>query len=215
MSAKKLRNIVNAFTNPIPEEEDWYKKRMEICAVCPKNSANVPESELSLKHKAVINTVCGGDPVCTICGCCTKRLATQKDLACSMEEIGEEPRWGALEVKQSFGLPFDVEVVDGDAYFSKDAGLMLSVYVTDEDSANFEITFKSKGVIRYVTTVNTCSCTTSGFEQVDDSTIKLTMRISCEKLASGSYMTRKSTLRYTDARGVLKDYEFKLTVNRK
>jgi hypothetical protein len=101
MSLKKAKTIAKAFLEPLPEGQDWYEKRLEICKTCPSNSANRTEPTLAEKlniTNLIKKGVCDEGNHCMACGCCIERKCATKSEVCGLAEIGEDPKWVALEV---------------------------------------------------------------------------------------------------------------------
>lgn len=94
----KGKIIKKAFEADIPKDrEQWpeyYKERMDLCAVCEHNTANGglgKQVEWVAKKTGVHN--------CNICGCVISKKCWSKNEACGLEEKGLKPKWNRLIVE--------------------------------------------------------------------------------------------------------------------
>ena len=100
MSLKKVKTIANAFIEPLPKGEDWYEARLKICGGCEYNTANIASDKLSIADKIKkASGLCDNGNHCKACGCCIERKCATKSENCGMIELGETPKWTALDVE--------------------------------------------------------------------------------------------------------------------
>lgn len=90
MNLDKLKIIAKAKFSDKSNLGDWYQKRLDICKLCPYNSAN--KEKKSFKEKAMVVANFGKD-TCIACGCGIVDKASVKELICGLKEIGLEPLW--------------------------------------------------------------------------------------------------------------------------
>jgi hypothetical protein len=82
--------ISSRFTYYKNKGKPWYKKRNEICKVCPHNSANVYIETLSDIFWSTLNLK---NPFCKVCKCTLKYKTAEPSSVCGLEEINEPPKW--------------------------------------------------------------------------------------------------------------------------
>ena len=87
-----LRTILKSKFSNKEHLGDWYKERLKICAACPHNSYNIPIVDFNWRMWKwhFLNLF---KPFCGICGCQITAKASLEIEECSLEEIGEEPKW--------------------------------------------------------------------------------------------------------------------------
>jgi hypothetical protein len=89
---KKLINIVKSRFIQDSKLPKWHKKRLKDCNSCKHNFKNVPLLKRSFKDYSwfYLN---GFNNQCTICNCGIKFKTRIKEEYCSLENIGETPKW--------------------------------------------------------------------------------------------------------------------------
>lgn len=105
--------IREAFKADIPEDPslwpDYYKQRMDICAVCDKNTAN-NAFENGVMNKIAKFSAKKIGAQCSACGCFIDRKCWSKNEACGLEEVkGGVPKWNRILMETSKSDLFDVE----------------------------------------------------------------------------------------------------------
>lgn len=114
MDYKKAKTIAKAFMEPLPVDQEWYQKRLEICSTCPLNSAN--KKNLTIAEKLNISNLvkkglCDNGNHCTACGCCIERKCATRIEDCGKASIGEEPEWRALDAPSKINKEISMENV--------------------------------------------------------------------------------------------------------
>lgn len=91
----KVKRIFQAFTEESDLPQDVVEYRRSICDICPFNTKNIEDKELSLlqRQKKII-----GD-FCTKCGCYIEKKTSRSSEACGLEDIGEKPKWNRVYLK--------------------------------------------------------------------------------------------------------------------
>ncbi len=74
---------------------DWYQERLRLCSQCPHNSKNISIWKYNLRMWKwnILNLF---KPFCSICGCQITAKASVEIEDCSLDEIGEEPKWVSI-----------------------------------------------------------------------------------------------------------------------
>ena len=92
----KIKNIIKSRFIYNKEVPNWVSDRRSHCEVCPHNFKNKSTLKRSLKDYwwYLLN---GFDTQCTICNCSVKQKTKIKDEFCSLEAIGEQPKWDIYE----------------------------------------------------------------------------------------------------------------------
>lgn len=88
-------DIIKSRYTKMNEEEVWREKRMEICNSCPLNSKNMDRTKWSQKLKDRVKLNHGKD-TCSSCFCPIHAKTKVPHAVCGLEEIGQEPLWGAI-----------------------------------------------------------------------------------------------------------------------
>lgn len=88
---------------------DWYRRRLEACGSCPRNTRNMSWLKTPIKAKLQALT---GKPTCSVCGCFLKQKAWMRTETCPLAEVGERPRWEALSVVTVDKNAFDIDTDD-------------------------------------------------------------------------------------------------------
>lgn len=77
-------------------------QRRDICSDCPN---------LDLTGTGP-NVVIKGHPACAICGCNIKELTACLSCSCSLTQIGQEPNWKPIKVKNDYKIESKIETKD-------------------------------------------------------------------------------------------------------
>lgn len=181
MSLKNVKNIVKAFTSEEPTQEEWYKKRMEICGSCEYNSANKDNSELTSAEKIKLSTVCSGDSVCTACGCCVSRKARVKESVCGMVELGLEPKWGSIIAASPLDKNMVVNSQDSEVSVATDGNRVIVTrsYSKTQPKIKFLLNFLHLNTdVEMMSASAGCSCTASLHDKVSDRSFNLAVEVS-------------------------------------
>jgi hypothetical protein len=185
-SFKKLKTIVNAYTEALPEAEKWFQERLKICQTCEFNSDNVPEEKkdmiFKLKAKTIGKSVCSKNRWCTACGCCIDEKASRKEVACGLTEIGQAPKWPKLsfEDKKDNRINIIVSGEGEDSYVIEeilgDIYLDFGTVIKDVIDFKFRV-FHPKSYL-FVTTKVSCGCTVAEVTSIDENHIEVSGRVS-------------------------------------
>lgn len=153
--------IIDAFKADIPKDKDkwpdYYKKRMDICASCERNTAN------GAWGKAVAFAASRTNKAqCSVCLCCINEKCWSLNEACGLEEIGENPKWSRLLVetvdKDLFNISnlspdiCNIDLSENGNEFEADFG---EVYEDQEVDINIRVECKKDYII---TNRSMCGC---------------------------------------------------------
>lgn len=151
----KISRIIKAKLSDKTDMPEYYQERLDKCAVCPYNSANV--ENLSIKDKIRISHNLG-KPACLICTCGIEDKASDPQEQCP----DTPPRWLAKEVKK--GTYLELSLTEGIAELSYDK--VQEMYILDygdigvgKNTRN-EITYKKRPTMKNLETYTSCGCTT-------------------------------------------------------
>ena len=90
-----IRQILESKFSDKSHLGSWYKERLQICDICPRNSKNIPlwKYDLRMWKWYILNLF---QPFCSICGCQITAKASLEIEECALDEIGEEPKWVSI-----------------------------------------------------------------------------------------------------------------------
>lgn len=216
MNLKKAKDIGKAFVNPLPVGEDWYEKRIEICRTCPKNTNNVEDSKLSFVDKAKIKTgLCDNGNHCLACGCCIERKCSLKSEVCGLKELGEEPKWNALEVESKRDKRLKVENLSpGVCNLSMENGEYIVEFLESSDlKLSLSIKISRSNGLEVKSHQASCGCTLANMETVDKTSAIFNLDISTKKFKEG-LNTRNFSVTYFENLKKTLDINFKLKINK-
>lgn len=184
------------FQGKIPEDKNewplWYKKRMEICEKCPKNTKNMEDDKIDnvfLWAVKKLGKVTGKKQAnCSYCGCFVDLKCWTPTEVCGRAEAGLEPYWGAINVAANDGQAVDVEVLtEGvEIGLNPDAGGFMLTFGDVEFGSNKEIRFNlvSDEPIHVAGKGSSCGCTTLDYTMSEDNkTIKAVVNINTSAAA--------------------------------
>jgi hypothetical protein len=190
MSLKKAKTIAKAFINELPEGEDWYKKRLEICSVCPYNTKNIPKDQLKISEKMKIASgVCDDNHFCTACGCCIVRKAAVKSEECGLTKLYMDPKWSALLAQSKLNQTITMEnmtpeegsIVVEDTQFTYDFGIRKE----ERLQLVFRLT-RLKAPLNIKAIRPGCTCTSvDETKEIDENTIEVTVSLSTKGFRRG------------------------------
>lgn len=149
-----------AFNTPVPDEV-WYHDRKQICQTCEFNSANAATGE-SLKVKTVKKLAksqgADCDSVCTACFCCTAEKIKLKESVCGLIEIGQEPKWGAIEQRtEGKGVNMSVEVLPAHLGLLFAENKQFEYYI-DTDQEVVQLALKTTSSSKIINAQVSCTC---------------------------------------------------------
>ena len=197
---KKIRNIAEAFLNPLPTEENWYQERLKICTACPLNSDNCTEEQLTDMQKFRKETLsgCPEKRFCTACGCCIDRKAAVKVEQCGATEIGQEPKWVAIEIEDNNNKGFFVENLTPDkSKLSRVGGLyILDFGYVDSGKVTTTVQIEYPENTKFVNIIPSCGCTVAKTEQVSSTVIKFPLEISTNNFRAGTVIEKAITVSF-------------------
>ena len=164
MSFKKVKQIANAFINPLPTGEEWYEKRLEICNGCEYNSANIDSEKLTFGAKLKIQSgLCDNGNHCTACGCCIERKCGSRVSECGLVELKMEPKWKALDIElDSSDFYLEYEGTDAILTTGNVNGREEFLFDFGQSSANVlktEFKIKNKNPFDVIKYEVSCGCT--------------------------------------------------------
>jgi hypothetical protein len=174
-----IKNIIKAYTSELPENQEWYQKRLSICKACPHNSANGgAESTLSKVVEFVTNS-----DTCGACGCVITKKASVKEETCGLIHKPEwgKPRWNALAAAS--GANVKLESSDDKVRITgTKEGFLLDFGYVSEDVVDYSFVVKSDMTFKNIT--STCGCSIP--EAITEGSVtKISVRISTTKFTEG------------------------------
>lgn len=190
---------MKAFTESLPEGEDWYEKRMAICETCPLNSKNMAREQLSGTDKVKIDlNVCPEGDHCTACGCCTHRKASQKSETCGKKEIGEEPLWVAVEVESVNDKKVTIENITPDIgnLIEEENTIIFDAGETSKERVDFILGVNRKGNFELKNVRIGCKCTVAEPEKISDNHYKFNIALSTKDFRQGANVERSFVVEY-------------------
>ena len=204
---KKIKTIAKAFSEKLPEGQDWYEKRLAICNACEYNTKNMSKENLSIADKIQISTgVCDNNNHCSACKCCIERKCSVKTEVCGLEYIDLEPKWLELESFSELDDTISIENLTpdfGEIYTDKTG---FTYDMGNISSPKVEVNFR----IRKTDDLNItnhragCSCTVSHMEVVDKNTSDFKLEISTISFRVGEVNTRDLSINYLGKKGKTK-----------
>lgn len=193
----KLYKIYQGFfVDELPEEES--KARKEICAKCPFNSVNA--DKLSLMDSIRNNFTA---PFCTLCKCQIKEKTESPLEECALYMIGEDKKWFKIKIEtmeketlnliQVGDIKYDIQLVND--YFVVDFGK-----VSSSNPAEIELLFETKQGLKlnYESIHVTCGCTASKVEVINDTSIKVKLKVNIKEVGYGAGM-KSVELKYNNS----------------
>jgi hypothetical protein len=193
---RKIKTIAESFINKLPLEEEWYQNRLDICAVCPKNTDNMEFLSGDLKVKTRV--LCPETRACSACGCCIDRKASVKSEVCGLVEIGEEPKWSAIEIESKKDKNLKVENLrlNEITMSVNDLGQYEAVVSTDKPKIDFEFKLTRGNKIEVREVVKTCSCTSSDTIENPDGTTNVIFTISTKGFTQNKQVSKTIVVKY-------------------
>ena len=215
INLKKARTIVKAFSEDLPVDQEWYRKRLTDCDTCEWNSKNKEDNSVLTKTKEV--TICKGTSVCTACGCCIAQKASVKSETCGMKDKGLEPKWNAIEVEGKADPRIKVEnKTEGhDKFFVDGTGAFVVEISSDEITVPFHFGVNGGKKFNIRRLKNTCGCTSSSVDEIEQGNYDVKMSVSTRSFKVGEQTTK--TVRATCSIGdeKEKDILFKLRITKR
>lgn len=210
---KKLKTIAGSFINSLPIGEDWYEDRLAICSVCPKNTDSL--DKMSTELRLTTKIVCPETRACSACGCCIDRKAAVKSETCGLIELGEKPKWSAIEIESKKDSLLIVENLNLGEVSMELNDLHQYEVVAETKSPTIKFSFKlSRGksiTVREV--VKTCSCTSSNVDENEDGTATVSFTISTNGFRQGIQTTKTVVVKYI-VNNQPRDVEFKAKITK-
>lgn len=125
----KPKNIIKAFTQEMPDGEEWFEKRKSKCDSCEFNTKNSKQDE-TYGYKSIIADVLNkisplkveGEGNCKLCTCFTYRKCSIKEESCP------DGRWNALAVSDKH---IEIEGKNGVSEITIDANNQYTVKIPD------------------------------------------------------------------------------------
>ena len=200
---KQAGQIVKAFSNPVPIDEEYFQHRIIICNDCEWNSANKDPEDLSFSDKLKIDGPFQGDPMCTACGCCVPRKAGLPESTCGLSNFNNPelpPKWTALKTyglrQKSLSvenLSFDVgdiSPIDGGFVYNtgkvtKDTKI-LKIKLNIQDTKGFKL----------VSIIPECGCTAAQQDVIDENSVSIGIDLSTVDFRVGAPIERTIHLSY-------------------
>lgn len=201
MDMKKAKTIAKAFVNKLPEGEDWYEKRLEICNSCDYNTKNKDRSELSVKDKLQIGSkVCDNGNHCTACGCCIERKCSVKTEECGAVKLGLPPKWESLETVSEIDDTLSIENLTPEVgkVTTDKTGFYYDFGEVYKPKISCKFRLKKSGGLDVINQSASCSCTVGDLEVIDKETTELSVDISTLTFKEGEETTRSLNVTYSE-----------------
>ena len=204
----KIKTIIEAFTEKLPVNEDWYKERLEACLGCEFNSDNIDKKDLSFPQKTQIATLCSNSRMCTACGCCLDEKLSRKTETCGLKEKGLDPKWKALKAETSNTSNLDIEIKDKSAenifIDTKTNKFIVELGEVSELVKEVKILISKEGGLKITKMKPACSCTVPKQEQLDEDTVYTVVKINTSSFSKGGSFNKGLTISYYQGRIVVK-----------
>jgi hypothetical protein len=198
---KKIRNIADAFLHPLPIDEKWYQDRLKICTDCPLNSDNCTEEQLTDMQKFRKNTVsgCPEKRFCTACGCCIDRKAAVKVEQCGAVDLGEKPKWTAIEIEDKNNKDFFIENLTPELSNLYKAGGLYYIDFGYVENGKVETTIQVEYPTgtKFTNIIPSCGCTVANIEHVDDTHVRFPIRVSTVNFKTGTVIEKAITVSFS------------------
>lgn len=202
--ARKIKNIGEAFSNPLPVEEAWYQKRLEACTGCEFNSDNVEKDKKTFIHKVRDKAnPCPEKRHCTACGCCIDRKAAVPaemcGIATSTELTGKgyKPLWDSVSIDSVSGAITVIKDLD-DNYDLKVTGGYFEIHLGERFGNlcdfHYEVITPKNYEIENMHTA--CGCTSPEVVKVADGHFKFKIRIALTQLKVNTQNSKTATLNF-------------------
>ena len=162
-----MLNILNIVKSRFIKGEnlpEWYEQRLQICSVCPLNSANIDNTDKSTVRKGW-ELIAGAHCTDPSCGC----TITEKSKI--EEEYCPKGKWTAIEDTVTTQLNIVTETNKAIFSFNK----KLNKYILDygeipyQFDSNVDLLILNKNLNK-ISTTTSCGCTTASPEQVSEGT---------------------------------------------
>jgi hypothetical protein len=174
-----VKDIVTAWMSEEPHDEKWYKDRLEICATCPLNSLNKEGKTFVEKTREALGGVFK-KAYCTACGCPIAKKAILKHSICGATEIGQQPKWGALEAPtMTTNNNVRLSYVDGEKY-SLIFGdpVVVDLGQREEKVVEFKLELKADRKLRFEKVTVSCGCVAPNVTVLPGNKLEINMKIS-------------------------------------
>ena len=154
MSFNPLK-IVQSYTKPLPEGEEWYKKRLEACISCPFNTNNIEDPDwISKKVSSKLDFKSKG--VCSICKCPVDRKTSVKSEVCSLKSKGQEPKWESIIAENFKGSNMVIELHNTNVFKLNVSGKSTIIKgITSSPTESMNIIFEG---YKIKTATPSCGC---------------------------------------------------------
>lgn len=213
MALKKIKTIVKAFKDDLPEGQDWYEKRVAICNSCEYNTKNMAKENLSIADKIQISTgACDNGNHCTACKCCIERKCSVKTEVCGLVKKNLEPKWLPLESFSKLDDTISIENLNTDFGDISTDNTGFTYDMGNVSSPKVEVKFRIRKTdgLNVTTHRAGCSCTVSHMEVVDKNTSDFNLEISTLTFREGEVTTRDLSINYLDKKGRTKPLKITL-----
>jgi hypothetical protein len=185
---EKAKTIVKAFTDSLPEGQDWYQKRVDICSTCPLNSANIPDEDLTFMQKVEKKTkagICDEGNYCTACGCCILRKCSVKTETCGAKEVGQTPKWLPIEISSPANGSIEV-LRDVESITYPGSEFLIDLGTTSDPVVKVPFLLKNKSSIQFIKHSVSCGCThLKEWKQLNSRSVKFDVEISTVNFREG------------------------------
>lgn len=203
---EQARQIIKAFTNPVPADKEWFQHRVSVCDGCEYNSKNKTEDDISFTDKLKIKNVFNGDPMCTACGCCVPLKAGLPESVCGLAHprggmTPQKPLWTALKTYGLLRKSMYLENLTPELglVFAKDYGFVYNIEkFTDEDKVlRVTVNLVDNKGLKLRAIKNQSTDVAIGQTIATDTTISMNISISTLKIKEGVEFTDSIEVFYT------------------
>lgn len=214
---KKAAALGRAYTdyreNGLPEGEEYYKERMEICSTCEWNSKFQEEKPKGFIEKGMdlLRSKLPSEYHCTACGCDLGLKCAGKDNTCGLVEKGLEPKWTPIETPVGSIPGMFIIKTQGQDYNLRTEVSNPIITIKDADPKLLEFTF---GLIKperykYTNSRVSCGCTVPAFQTSEDNKSgEVKVRISTLNFKPGQQTRKSITMEFERNDGKL--FEFRI-----
>lgn len=177
----KINTIINAFTEEIPVNEQWFIDRMNICRTCEYNSDNIDRENKNILTK--IKDVIGAS--CTACGCIIERKCSRMEESCGLVEKGLTPKWKNLAIltadKEDFNIynnspdKVSIKLNELKNWYEVDYGII-------NKKSNTDITLVLEGVKKINNASASCGCTKPELKKLGNNLTELKISLDLKSI---------------------------------
>lgn len=199
----KIKNIVDSFSGKVDVTPEQWEYRLKECEVCPFNSINTDNKELTLIEVSRKNLF-PNKPFCRGCGCNIDEKTSQATEQCAAGKFDQPLRWNRLKVEITDKTGFNIfnntsDLVNislsGDGkYYEIDYGTVDREF---DSEINFQLFVSSQDKLDIEYFKPSCgACTTSSCEKVSDTHYNCSVVLKVSKTGKGKEFSKRIWVKY-------------------